>query len=226
MAAATNRLNLQKNSFAFNPYFFLPFIAWVVVGAMLLVVFSKTDLFVVVNGHYSGTADALMLPLTKLGQAEVIVPLLLALMLLRRYRTLPFFVLNISCNLLPFLTQQGLKRVFSHPRPLEYFNHAPWVHHLPHWPELLYNSFPSGHTQGAFSFGCFVTLLLPRKWAPLGVVFFLLGLTVAYSRIYLAAHFFEDVYFGSILGTLLTTGIFLTVVELYRRKGKAVFSYE
>ncbi|RYZ48512.1 MAG: phosphatase PAP2 family protein, partial [Sphingobacteriales bacterium] len=52
----------------------------------------------------------------------------------------------------------------------------------------------------------------PRyRW--LAVVFFVLAMAVGYSRIYLAAHFFIDVYVGSIIGVVFT----ILVVMLMRR---------
>ena len=41
----------------------------------------------------------------------------------------------------------------------------------------------------------------PRR-AQMGAALFFIALLVGYSRIYLAQHFFEDVYIGSILGTV------------------------
>jgi membrane-associated phospholipid phosphatase len=87
------------------------------------------------------------------------------------------------------------------------------MHYRPEWPVLLERSFPSGHSEGAFSFLCFLSLLLPYRYNKLGILFFLLALTVCYSRIYLAAHFFEDVYAGSIIGTVATTLIFSFMVR-------------
>ena len=65
-------------------------------------------------------------------------------------------------------------------------------------------SFPSGHTSAAFTLFCLVAILLPRPYRYWGVVFFILALLIGYSRIYLAAHFFLDVYVGSIIGTIFT----------------------
>jgi membrane-associated phospholipid phosphatase len=68
-------------------------------------------------------------------------------------------------------------------------------------------SFPSGHTCGAFSLYCLLSMLLVPKYKWLGMVCFIFAISTAYSRIYLAAHFFEDVYAGSIIGTCIATGV-------------------
>ena len=63
-------------------------------------------------------------------------------------------------------------------------------------------SFPSGHSTSAFSVFLLLTILSSKKsW---GYFLLLLAVATAYSRVYLAQHFVEDVYAGSLLGTILT----------------------
>ena len=204
----------KKVGITYNPWFHIPFILWVIVGGILLQVFNKQQLFAAVNMHYCAAADVLMYSVTFMGQPEVILPALVALMLLPAFRTKWYFITALSTNIIPFLMQQWLKRMFHHQRPLKYFNNAAWIHYLPQWPELNQLSFPSGHSQGAFSFFCFIALLLPAKYHVLGLISFLLALLVCYSRLYLAAHFFEDVYTGSIIGATATTLLYSVMETL------------
>jgi len=187
----------------------------VVAGGVLSAVFSKRALFEMVNSRYNGIVDTLMYYITMMGQAEVIVPVLAALMLLRAYRTIWYFVTALACNLIPVVIEQGLKSWYDLPRPMNFYHSATWIHMSKDWPVLLYRSFPSGHSEGAFSFFCFLALLLPAKHRVWGVVFFFLGLSVCYSRLYLAAHFFEDVYVGSIIGGVTSTLVF-SVMDHYK----------
>jgi membrane-associated phospholipid phosphatase len=180
-------------------------LAWVLVGGVLLLCFNKTQLFAPVNMYHNGMADVLMYYITFMGQPEVIIPGLLALMLVPQFRTKWYFIIALTSNIAPFFMQQIIKRMFHAPRPLTYFHRAAWLHHLPNWPELLRDSFPSGHSQGAFSFFCFLSLLLPKKYRWVGIMLFILAISVCYSRMYLAAHFFKDVYVGSIIGGVTTT---------------------
>lgn len=145
---------------------------------------------------------------TWLGEGQVIVTALLLLFAFRFFRT-PWFLLTAAlCNAIPFLIQQWLKILFNAPRPRTVFLNNPALHYLPEWPQLFHNSFPSGHSEGAFSFFCFLSLVLPEKYRNLGFICFLLAIAVCYSRIYLAAHFFEDVYTGSIIGGFFTTLVY------------------
>ena len=200
---------VKKPFFYINPYFLFPAIAFWIAGAFTIAIFDKTSLFLEINGHYSVLADRLMYYLTFLGQAEVIISVLAFLFVFRQFRNIRYFVSALLCNFLPFLVQQLLKSMFNFDRPMNVLQGSGrMVHYLSDWPLLYHRSFPSGHTAGAFSFFCFLSLIVPIKYRNAGLLFFLLALSVGYSRIYLAAHFFNDIYFGSIVGTVLTIVIF------------------
>jgi len=188
---------------------------WVVVGGMLLLVFDSKALFFAINTHYNDTADTLFYYATWMGEGNVIVTVLVALLLSPRFRNWWYVLTALFCNLIPFFLQQILKVVFSTPRPFKYFHNASWIHYLYKWPYLSDKGFPSGHSEGAFSFFCFLSLLLPARYRAFGLIFFLLALFVCYSRIYLTAHFFADVYAGSIIGAAMTLLIFY-IMNKYR----------
>ena len=70
------------------------------------------------------------------------------------------------------------------------------------YPVYRWNSFPSGHSVSAFTLAVVLTYILPNKhkhWIILP-----LAIITAFSRVYLAQHFFEDIVAGSILGVVLT----------------------
>jgi membrane-associated phospholipid phosphatase len=213
----------RRPHISYNPYFLIPFLLWVVAGGVLMICYSRRELFAFVNGHYSGIGDTLMYYATMIGQAEVIVPVLLVVMLIPAYRTRFYFINATLCNVVPLLISQLMKTYFNLPRPLKYFHDPTWAHILPNWPYLHDRSFPSGHSEGAFSFLCFLALLLPARYRKWGILLFLFALSVCYSRLYLAAHFFEDVYVGSIVGVLFTTIVFSIIKnnkELFLSKKK------
>ena len=198
----------RTGKISYNPFFLFPFLLWVIAGAIILVAFTRRDIFHAINTNYNGVLDNLMCYVTWLGEGVVIITVLLLVMLIPAYRTWWYFFTALLCNLIPFFLQQILKSYFNFPRPHLLFYDKLWMHYLPEWPYLLERSFPSGHSEGAFSFFCFLSLLLPPRYNKLGILFFLLALAVCYSRIYLAAHFFEDVFAGSIIGAVTTTLIF------------------
>lgn len=193
---------------SYNPFFFFPFLLWVVAGGILLILFSRRDIFHSINTNYNGVLDSIMYYTTWLGEGGVIITVLALIMLIPAYRNWWYFLSALFCNIIPFFIQQILKSAFDLPRPRLLYYDRLWMHYLPDWPELLHRGFPSGHSEGAFSLFCFLSLILPPRYNKLGLVFFALALGVCYSRIYLAAHFFEDVYAGGIIGAVTTTLIF------------------
>ena len=208
---------LKKFKLLYNPFFHCLLLLWLVTGGILLYLLPRRDLFAFFNSHYTAVGDVLMYYITFMGQPEVIIPVLIALMLLPSLRTKWYFATACVCNLIPLLVQQVLKVAFQHPRPLKlYSDDKAWIHYLGTWPELTgRNSFPSGHSEGAFSMFCFLSLLLPSRYRGVGFIFFFLAIMVCYSRMYLAAHFFEDVYTGSIIGAFTTTILF-SFMQKYR----------
>ena len=205
----------KKWQISYNPWFFFPFLIWVVAGGVLQLFFTKEQLFFAINIHNTPLADVIMYYTTWLGEGWFIVILMLLLFAITRFRNLWFFITASLCSLIPLAIQQGLKEYFKAPRPRSYFHDPSVMHFLSTWPSLINNSFPSGHSEGAFSFFCFASLLLPEKNRKVGLLFFLLAVSVCYSRIYLTAHFFADVYAGSIIGATVTTLVY-SVMYLYK----------
>lgn len=198
---------------SYNPYFLYPFVLWVLIGGFALVFFSRQNLFAVVNTNNTDFLDVTMVWITKMGEGVFGVFILILLLGLKSFRNWWYFSAAAFCNIIPALLTQGVKSAVNAPRPLNYFKEVTWLHHLPEWDRLMERSFPSGHTCAAFSLFCFLAfILVPRyKWA--GFVFFVFALAVGYSRIYLAQHFFLDVYVGSVIGVILP----IIVVALMRR---------
>ncbi|MES2478220.1 MAG: phosphatase PAP2 family protein [Bacteroidota bacterium] len=195
----------------FNLYFFVPFFLWCMVGAYLLFRFDSTTLFAFINNHYNPASDRIMEWASKVGEGWMIAVICVTFFLFKPFRNPWFFATAVLCTVLPALITQLIKFQMAAPRPMTVYQNQNWVHHLDHWDLLHNNSFPSGHTTGAFSFLCLLSCVIPQKYWPIGFVFFVLALAVGYARVYLAAHFFRDVYFGSIIGTVFSFIICLLV---------------
>jgi membrane-associated phospholipid phosphatase len=206
-------------SISINLWFVIPFLLWVVVGGIMLAQYSSRELFETVNAHHSSGLDVLMRNLTNFGDGTAISLILLILLAAPKFRNWWYVITAVVCNALPAIFIQIAKGIFNAPRPFEYFKSDPsWIHFNQQWGERLYHhSFPSGHSGGAFSMYCFLALLLPRKYRWVGVLLFCFALVVGYSRLYLAAHFFADVYAGSIIGTLTTIMGFAFMKRYVRR---------
>lgn len=184
---------------------------WMLTGGLMLSLEEDRSLFRFFNGLHTPFLDRLMPVVTTLGEGLFIIVALLALLLLKRYRNWRFLLLMVACILTPFLMVQLLKNIILAPRPIAYFQEASWIHVVEGETVHRALSFPSGHTAGIFSAICFVALLLPRRYAGLIVILFLVGLAVGMSRMYLAQHFFADVYAGSLISVAVTLMVFVGV---------------
>ncbi|WP_151085765.1 phosphatase PAP2 family protein [Hymenobacter baengnokdamensis] len=175
------------------------------VGAILLTT-PKHTAFFLVNGHFTPFFDQFFRPFTNVGDGLFYVLITLALLFVR-FR---WALLSFACFAVTSLAAQlGKQLIFTgHPRPFRYFQENPGFPPL-HVVEGVVmgtlKSFPSGHSTSAFSVFLVLTYLVRQKsW---GLAFVLLAAFTAYSRVYLAQHFVEDVYAGSVLGTVLTLAV-------------------
>jgi membrane-associated phospholipid phosphatase len=104
-----------------------------------------------------------------------------------------------------------LKVVFSHDRPYTVFEQAGLlarVHLVENYDILSgQNSFPSGHAMSGFALWSMLAFIY-YKHRRLVLLFFCIAVLVALSRVYLFAHFPEDVLFGSALGVLIASVIY------------------
>lgn len=190
-------------------YFLLLFLCWTIAGGIVLLREQHRSVYLWINGQHTAWDDAVFPYVSWFGVGwTVILVLLLLLWIVPKFRTWRYFFAFVFCNIVPFLLSQLIKIIVDAPRPITYFHNAAWIHKVAGQPVNHWHSFPSGHTEGAFAFFCLLSLLLPKKYAFAGVLFFLLALATGYSRIYLSQHFFADVYAGSLLGTILCLLIF------------------
>jgi membrane-associated phospholipid phosphatase len=103
------------------------------------------------------------------------------------------------------------KEYFAHDRPAKVLETLGLSAHFKYVDgyEILRgaNSFPSGHTAGAFAIFTLLALYFPKNRTST-IFFFVTAVLVGISRIYLAAHFPEDILFGSAIGVFTAIGLF------------------
>lgn len=208
---------------SYNLFFLIPFLLWFLSGGVALFLYDKQLLFSYVNTNYSLYGDIAMYYITKMGESIFIIPLLISLpFVFKQLRTWKYLSAALLGNIGAFLLSQSLKSIYNEPRPLNFFQEAKWIHMADHWERYFHRSFPSGHTTGAFAAFCFLSLFLAPRHKWWGAIFFLLAVLVAYSRLYLAAHFFLDVYVGSIIGTFFSI---LAVRIFYKTPSQGIMHY-
>lgn len=203
-----------------NPFFLIPFVLWLLIGGFLLLQFDSQILFAWINGHHNEWLDVYFSVANKFGEGWLIVIIAFLFFLSKPLRNKWFFITMTLCAILPALLTQFIKYNVVAPRPMNKFDSAEWIHFLPSWDLLHNNSFPSGHSTGAFSLFFCLAAFMPRGYKIWGLLFFLCAISAAYARVYLTAHFFLDVYMGSIIGSVFSLCIIFVVGGLREKQNR------
>lgn len=210
---------LIKESILNNLYFIAPAILWFILGGILLFIKTKDELFFPINHTHTPSLNMLNDVFSAYGRGDVIALLLAWLLIIPIYRNRQYIITSIVFGILIPTIIYYSKYFFNRPRPISYYGLSK-VQTVSWLDNYLNNSFPSGHTLGAFGFFMLLSLFLPKPYKPWSMLFFILALCVGFSRIYLGQHFFEDIYAGSIAGTLITLLIFVTIEYILNRRKK------
>jgi len=176
----------------------LPYILFLMVGLIILLAYSKTDIHLYINRMNTPFLDVFFKYITEFGAFILIAPIIVATAFIR-YR---YALIAIASSLLATLFTQILKRwvYYDSPRPKVVFQDICDLHLVENVHLHSNHSFPSGHTAGAFSL--FIVLALINKRPVYQFFFLMVAVLVGYSRMYLSQHFLEDVVVGSAVGTV------------------------
>ncbi len=178
--------------------FIIPFLILVLICIFIQLTNAKAELFLRTNVHHNAFFDEFFKLSTLLG--DVFTTLIISIgMLFVRYR---YAVLTFLACAYSSLVVQILKRIFDSPRPSKFFEGLNPIRTIDGYPLYEVNSFPSGHSTNAFTIAVVLSFILPhrnRHWIIIPV-----AVITAFSRVYLAQHFFQDVFAGAVLGVVLT----------------------
>lgn len=207
-----------RATFQENKLYGIGFIAWLLLGAVIIFLNQKGDIILFFNDHRSYYGDLFFRYATMVGEEIAYVLLLLFLFIYRRKTA---WLVPIT-GVVVLLVSKGLKELFQQDRPVAWFKKQDLYEVLNTIEgEPLFSgasSFPSGHTMSAFAlFGLLAFVLKKKK---LGLPILLIAIIVGISRVYLIHHFFIDIYAGSIIGTLLALIIYLLWSKKYVEKSE------
>lgn len=116
------------------------------------------------------------------------------------------------------VTSYSLKSFFEHERPRLYLERIGYEGPMAvlGYPLLIgHHGFPSGHSMAAWALFTLMAALIKKTWVSILCLF--LALSVSISRIYLLAHFLQDVVAGAMVGIALGYGVYY----LYERWTRA-----
>jgi membrane-associated phospholipid phosphatase len=191
-------------------YFYILFIPFLILGGVAMYMTRKPDLFLEINRHYSPIADVFFFWNTSLGNGIVFIVFCLVVF----WRNIGYGILSLITFTLSAIIPQFLKKVIFPDvvRPFKFFQGDPSMHWVEGVELHSMNSFPSGHSVSIFALAFLATMLVKNKaW---GLLFAFIAIITAYSRVYLAQHFFEDIYAGGCIGVICTMLTFLIFEKL------------
>ncbi|MEP6793711.1 MAG: phosphatase PAP2 family protein [Saprospiraceae bacterium] len=187
----------------------------VLLGLIFSLTADKAQFLLWLAKHRDTFADYYFYYVTKLGEFPgfVICGLLLWISSWKKMLTVP------ALGALVLGTSFTLKEFFQHERPSIYLSRIGYQGPLAvlGYPMLSgHHSFPSGHTMGAWALFTLVAALSKNSWV--SVVCLFLAFSVSISRIYLLAHFLEDVVSGAMVGIALGYGVYFAYVRWIKSK--------
>ncbi len=159
------------------------------------------DISLFVQKYHSAVLDKIMLGISFFGELpySLLMVVIVALAFyLFKFKREAYYILSI---LLSGLVILGIKNIIDRPRPTEFYVRLVEINR--------FQSFPSGHVLSYILFFGFMIVLMKRLQNIPSLVrriitsisaFYML--TIAFSRIYLGAHWFTDTLGGCILGLI------------------------
>ena len=182
---------------------FLMFILTVLFITGLPFLSNSIEVSLWVNAHHSVVLDIVFSTITNIGHSVFYI--IISLFLYWRTKHLR---LQIYSFVTLSIFVQGLKRIIfpDHFRPTVVLAQM--------YPDMIINtignvvldkySFPSGHAASIFAAVIIYIVLMNVKdiWKIMGLV--LIAIAVSFSRVYLLYHFYCDIYWGAVIGSLST----------------------
>jgi membrane-associated phospholipid phosphatase len=197
-----------------NRSFVVVYLLFLVAGVLAMLYLAKPDLFLMLNGIRNETGDIFFKYFTHVGDG-LFFAAAIVIALFKRFGAAVYLTLTLVAS---GLVAQALKKlVYSEAlRPKGWFGSEEMVKTVLGVKLHSFNSFPSGHATSAFALMFALTLLARnKKW---GYLFIIVAVLAGYSRIYLGQHFFDDVFFGSMIGVSCAIIVWLLAQPIFNQK--------
>jgi len=188
--------------------FFLGIFAlYLIVGAFGFLFYQQGTETLFFDRHHTPFRDCFFVFCTRLAEGGFLTLIGLILLFSRlKYLFVYLIDLSIVAIVIGFLK---VKMFPDHVRPAMFFSGQYKLHFVEGIPVLTVYSFPSGHTAVAFAVFFLLAIYIKRTWV--SMVLLCLALLVGLSRMYLMEHFWIDVYFGSLVGILITLLVYIVL---------------
>jgi fibro-slime domain-containing protein len=186
---------------------------------------ADATVFKFINMHHTAFFDRLFLVITYFGNGWIMFPVFFAFLFWKipKKRRLNIFVVAAVALSISGLSNSVIKMAVDRPRPSVYFvspngdaeneESLPFrIHEV--GTRFSNQSFPSGHSNTAFGLATLVVLIFGIRFWPA----FLVATAVAYSRVYLGAHFPLDTLAAAFIGSVLTLAVWYGASMIVPRK--------
>ena len=184
-------------------YFFFIYALFLLFLVIILSSFSKTDATLWANQFWTPFQDIFYRYMTYLGDFGMAAVIVIALLFWKfKYAIIAILSFAVTAGVTQILKKiifADVKRP-THHKDLWGLYRSGELHVVEGVQQMSDYSFPSGHTTSAFSMFCLLALLSKNKWLGLGSIIF--AILIAYSRVYLCQHFYEDIFVGSLIGAV------------------------
>lgn len=192
----------------FTSVFSLMTIAFCLVCAWAYLEMGHEGSFFLVNQWFSPAWAWFFFGVTQIGDGLFVVVLCLVMAF---WSARNAFVVLVSYLFSSLISRILKDLVFvEYYRPNKYFGDLGITfNHLESLELYSFHSFPSGHTITAFAVFGILAFMFPSNTKQM--VFALIAILVAISRVYLAQHFVRDVMVGAVLGFLSTSILWLVL---------------
>lgn len=181
-------------------------------GVYPLIIFDKVAFFLQLNRLHHPFFDHFFYYITFLGSSATYALFMVILVVIQLENRV---LLAGVCSFVAMSTiVQGMKRIIfaDQLRPTALIPTDVPYHLVEGIIPDTHFSFPSGHSATIFAAICLIHFLMPKKPTWFSILVFLVAVIVAYSRVYLCQHFYEDIYVGAWIGTGATTVVYGVLV--------------
>jgi membrane-associated phospholipid phosphatase len=186
---------------------------------------ADATVFKFINMHHTAFFDQLFLLISYFGNGWIMYPVFFAFLFWKIPKKRRAYILVAAAVALSIsgISNSIIKRVVDRPRPSAYFvspsadakNEVSLPYRVHEVGTKFSNqSFPSGHSNTAFALATLVVLIFGIRFWPA----FLVATAVAYSRVYLGAHFPLDTLAAAYFGSVITLAVWHGASIIVSRK--------